>query len=345
MRRLRDAKASPDTKRLPTRALMRRFRPFLLKKLGPQQFRSVRRRACLRLRIEKVAAPYPLPLASQTQMDASAPLRLWHLTSLDAPTVAVVWCVAFAWTARVALPVWLPVVLALAAWSFYIADRLLDARRWLRKGSPSLLRTGVASPLRPRHYFHWKHRRIFLPIAIAAALAGLVLVLHSMPLAARERNSVLAAAALAYFTSVHSPRRLRVRFPKELLVGILFTLACTTPVWTRMSAQRGALTVPILVYMALAWLNCLAIEAWESGARARASIFRWTLTLSCIALAAAAICVSLQQDRPALLLCAAALSAALLAVLDRVQRSLAPTTLRAVADLVLLTPLALLLLP
>jgi hypothetical protein len=174
-------------------------------------------------------------------------------------------------------------------------------------------------------------------------MAALFLVLHSMPLAARERNSVLAAAAMAYFTSVHSPRRLRVRFPKELLVGILFTLACTMPVWTRMPAHRGMLAAPILVYIALAWLNCVAIETWESGALARSSIFRCTLALAAVALAGSAICAWEQQRRPALLLCAAALSAALLAVLDRVRRRLAPTSLRAAADLALLTPLALLL--
>ena len=62
--------------------------------------------------------------------------------------------------------------------------------------------------------------------------SSLALVLHSMPFAARERNSVLAAAALAYFTSVHSPWRVtepKFRFPKEFLVGILFTMACAAP--------------------------------------------------------------------------------------------------------------------
>ena len=294
-----------------------------------------------------MAAPSTLPCSIQAQIDAPAPLRLWHLTSLDAPTVAVVWCLAFAGTARVALPLWLPVVLALAGWSFYIADRLLDARASLAAKPNSRFPSSSPSLLRPRHYFHWRHRRVFLPIAVVAAVAAAGLVLRSMPIAARAGNSVLALAAVAYFASIHGPRQMsswRIRLPKELLVGVLFTIACTLPVWTR-TEHPELLAAPILVYAALAWLNCLAIETWESGHRSRSPIFRGTLTLAAVAFAAAAACLGLHQPRPALLLGAAAVSATLLALLDRNRNSFAPTTLRAAADLVLLTPVALLLMP
>lgn len=300
-----------------------------------------------RRKIERVAAPPTLPPPIQAQIDAPAPLRLWHLTSLDAPTVAVTWCVAFAWAAHIALPLWLPTVLALAAWSFYIADRLLDARASLAAKPNFHLPSSSLSQLRPRHYFHWRRRRIFLPIAVVAAVTATGLVLHSMPTAARARNSMLALAAMAYFTSVHSPRRLRpphLRLPKELLVGILFTLSCTLPVWTR-TAHRELLAAPILVYAALAWLNCLAIETWESGHRSAAFIARATTTLGVVAFSSSAVCATLHQTRPPLLLGAASVSATLLALLDRHRDKFAPTTLRAAADLVLLTPLPLLLLP
>jgi len=58
------------------------------------------------------------------QWVAPVPLRLWHLASLDAPTVAVVWTLGFAWAASVRLPPWIPVLLALATWAVYVADRL-----------------------------------------------------------------------------------------------------------------------------------------------------------------------------------------------------------------------------
>jgi hypothetical protein len=267
-------------------------------------------------------------------------LSLWHLTSLDAPTVAVVWTLAFAWAARVRLPAWLPIVLALSAWSFYIGDRLLDSRH-------------ARTPLRERHHFHWRHRRIFIPLAVTSGVVGLVLVLHFMPIAARERNSVLAAAAIAYFTSVHSPWRpspRKFRIPKELLVGILFTLACVLPAWTRITGPhvvtlRLAALPAILSFVALAWLNCHAIEAWESGFEINcATIRRRGFTLAWIVGLAAASMLFLHHPRYAALLLAASLSATLLSVLDLQRQRLTPVVLRAAADLVLLTPLALLVL-
>jgi len=289
-----------------------------------------------------VAILSTLPLAhEQIAAPTTHPWRLislWHLTSLDAPTVAVVWMLGFAGAARVRLPVWLPIVLALAAWSFYIGDRLLDAHN-------------ARTPLRERHHFHWRHRRIFLPIAIMSAAVGLALVFHSMPLAARERNSVLAAAALAYFGSVHFPGRTslrRFKIPKELLVGILFTLACAAPVLARIAGpettdRRLGLFPALLCFTALAWLNCHAIESWESAIEeGNVAIRNLGLGLAAIVLLAAGIEVGVHDLRVAALLAAAALSAFFLAWLDRQRSALDAITLRAAADLVLLTPVLLL---
>jgi hypothetical protein len=273
-------------------------------------------------------------------------LRLWHLASLDAPTVAIVWSLAFAWSVHVTLPLWLPTVLGLSALSFYIADRLMDARKAMRGLSGN---TRAVETLRERHYFHWRHRRTCFPVAIAAAIAAFTLVLHSMPLAARERNSVLAAAALAYFTSVHNPWRIaesvssprfRLRLPKELLVGILFTLACAGPAWARTSGHCWDLLLPTIGFAALAWLNCHAIETWESAATS-ASIFAPAISLALAAFAASLALVP-HTPRSAALLAAAAVSALLLALLDRQRPTLTPIALRSAADLVLLTPIALL---
>ena len=262
---------------------------------------------------------------------------LWHLTSLDAPTVTVVWTLAFAWAAQVHLPPWLPAALALAAWSVYIGDRLLDARN-------------ARTPLRERHHFHWRHRRVFAPIALVSGGAAAGVFLYFMPLAARGRNSVLAAAALLYFSSVHSPwqtslQRFRFRVPKELLVGILFTLACATPTWARsLAPERLELLAPIVAFIALAWLNCAAIEEWESGVTSTRSsrIFPLGVSLAAACVVVAWIPVTLGYPLQAALLVAAAVSAALLAWLDGRRHSMSRVELRATADLVLLTPLMLL---
>jgi hypothetical protein len=288
-------------------------------------------------------------LSMDRQLDAPALLRLWHLASLDAPTVAVVWSLGFAWAVNVRLPLWIPLLLALAAWTIYIADRLLDARL--------ALRTGESHRLRQRHRFHWRHRWALVPFAVAAVCASAWIVLVLMPPAALERNSVLAAAALVYFTRVHSrgsqsplaPRSLSTflsPFPsKELLVAFLFTTACVLPAWSRTNARTAfcSLLMPAVFFALLAWLNCHAIERWESSPKpfAKPQILLFASLLALLGLLSATV-LSPIQPRPAALLAAGAASALLLALLDRLRNRLTPLALRVAADLVLLTPVFLL---
>jgi hypothetical protein len=271
------------------------------------------------------------------------------LASLDAPTVAVVWMLSFAWAADARLAPWAPLLLALAAWVLYVGDRLLDARAGL---------TGRATgELRQRHYFHWRHRRILVPLAIAASCAAACIVITLMPPAAQERNSMLAAATLVYFTRVHSGQTsssflssLRRPFSlKELLVAILFTAACTLPVLSKSStAAHGPLLAAAAFFALLAWLNCHAIDYWESTRPNERSggIFRWTrpfaaaCALAPMGLLLAAI-VGIFDLRIAALIATGTVSSLLLAALDRLRDRLTPLALRTAADLVLLTPMAL----
>jgi hypothetical protein len=300
----------------------------------------------------------PIP-ANRRQFDAPAPLRLWHLTSLDAPTVAVVWSLAFAWAAGVRLPAWITILLALAAWAVYIGDRLLDAR--------AAFRIANLDSLRERHLFHHRHRRLLLPLALAASCAVLWIVFTQMPSPARERNSVLAVAALAYFTGVHSSRRLpalhlpplvkplakplanpfvKLLLKKELLVGLLFTAACAMPAFTRATAQfassRGPLLATAVFFALLAWLNCHAIDRWEAPHRKRGSQIFAPACLLAVAGIPLAGFLSQAQPRFAALVLAGVAAALLLALLHRSRGRLTPLALRAAADLVLLTPLVLL---
>ncbi len=288
----------------------------------------------------------PAPLRSgvrRSLFDAPAPLRLWHLASLDAPTVAVAWALAFAWAAGVRLPAWVPVLLALGTWTVYIGDRLLDAR--------SGLRSGALHRLRERHFFHWRHRRTFLALAIATGAAAAAIIFILMPAGLRERNSALGIAALAYFSGVHSRRRapswLRPVLSKEFLVGVLFTAGCALPTVTRMrleatpAAALWLMLAPIAFFAALAWLNCHAIERWESASHA-ARIFVAAGLLAFIGLLLASVFAPV-QGRAAALFAAGAASSLLLALLDRARSRMTPLALRAVADLVLLTPFLLVL--
>jgi len=291
------------------------------------------------------------PSTASANLDAPAPLRLWHLTSLDAPTVAVAWSLAFARAAQVRLPLWIPPLLALAAWAVYIGDRLLDAR--------SALRTGNLTTLRDRHSFHHRHRRLLLPVAIAAALAAAFIVFTRMPIAARERNSALAVAALAYFTGVHSPDRLTSfsfsrliklsrLLKKELLVGLLFTAACALPAISRMPMPGLLPAWPLYAdaafFALLAWLNCYAIDAWESAETSPiAPQIQVQAALLALCGLALAFLLSPEHPRSAALVTCAVASVIMTALLDRFRPRLTPLALRVAADLVLLTPLALLL--
>ncbi|MGA7342333.1 MAG: hypothetical protein WBX18_17125 [Terracidiphilus sp.] len=202
--------------------------------------------------------------ARRGRIDAPRWLALWHLASLDAPTVAVVWSMGFAWAAGVRLPAWVGFLLALAVWAVYVADRLLDVRAGLRSSE-----TGR---LRERHSFHWRHRRVLLPLAVTAACCAVALIADWMPAVARERDSLLAVASLAYFARVHSGRGPRPfllpLLTKELLVGVLFTLGCALPAAGRLLATPHASLWPLgcaaAFFALLAWLNCHAIDCWES---------------------------------------------------------------------------------
>jgi hypothetical protein len=271
-------------------------------------------------------------------LEAPASLRLWHLASLDAPTVALAWSLAFAWVARVRLPLWVPALLALAVWSIYIADRLLDAR--------TALRNQTHHRLRDRHHFHWRNRRILLPLAAASAAAAACIIFAFMPVVARERNSVLAAASLVYFTRVHTGRRHSTFLSKELLVALLFTAGCALPAFSRATFdarnQLWPLLIPTIFFALLAWLNCHAIDRWEAFTTTRS---RQTVLPSAILLALAGLLLasllSSANPRSAALLATGASAALLLALLNKLRDRLTPVALRTAADLVLLTPILL----
>lgn len=288
--------------------------------------------------------------AESHSLGSASPFRIFHLASLDAPTVAVVWALAFAWAASVHLPLWAPIALWLVAWTLYIADRLLDARPCRDCGAGN--RFANASRLQDRHHFHWRHRRVLGALAAASAIAAAVLVFAFMPSASMKHNSILAAATIAYFTGVHtspalSTRRL-LRFPrisKELLVGLLFTAGCALPAWSRIPGFGLSWTwlLPITFFALLGWLDCYAIERWEANgtAHSKPQILLPAVLLGSTGLMLCFVLAS-THPRQAALLVAGLGSVVLLALLDGLQARLSPLALRAAADLVLLTPLALL---
>jgi len=243
------------------------------------------------------------------------------------------------------MAVWVPPLLALTVWAVYVCDRLLDAR--------AALRAAELSRLRERHYFHWRHRRVLLPAAVVAACAATGLILACMPVDARERDSVLATASLLYFARVHSGHRINLFhcsvLSKELLVGVLFTCGCALPVFGALLSSNIAIwpLVGVAAFFApLAWLNCHAIDKWETGktaaphTRMRFHLSSGLASAPVLAVAGAllALSVSFFDARAGALLASGAASALSLALLDVHNEKLSPVILRSAADLALLAP-------
>ncbi len=302
--------------------------------------------------------------------DAPRPVAFWHLASLDAPTVAVVWSLAFSWTGRVHLTGRVLLVLALTVWCAYVCDRILDARVLDARAGLQFSTGSNRSALRERHFFHWRHRRLLAPLAAAGGCVAGVMAMTFLASFVRERGLVLGAAALVYFSGVHAaPQRWRRRLSlprpvsKELLVAVLFTAGCIVPAWSRFLApgaqesSRLWLWTPAIYFAALAWLNCWCIARWESGGEGGHGRFervgrrhlermgKGTNLFAALAVAFAglllAVIASASHPRSAALLGAGTASALLLGLLDRMRKHLTPLALRAGADLVLLTPVLL----
>jgi hypothetical protein len=281
-------------------------------------------------------------------MERSSPLALWHLLSLDAPTVAALWTVFLARTVHLPLPWTAPAAMFVAVWMIYAADRLLDSGNW----QTGKLATGnLKSPdLEARHYFHHRHRSGFLA-GIAAASVALTVLLPRLAPRALELYALLAALLAAWMLLIHA-RPLKEgssRLPKELAVGLFFPAAIFIPTVARAPELRAALLPCAALFAAVCTLNCLFVYAWEHpGARPHAHwTTRWaTRHLPQLAIATCALAVlvaSLAARRflatPAAPALACALSAALLLLLHTQRHRLTRTPLRACADLALLTPL------
>lgn len=281
-------------------------------------------------------------------------LRIWHLLSLDAPTLAVVWCLAFGWAAGVPLSPWALVLLGMATWIAYVGDRVLDARLGC---DPALLRD--------RHRFYgelWQARRVLLLGSVLGASLICLACCFALPPAIVGGYAAVSVVSLGYFGVVHGgSAALRRALPKEAVVGAVFAVAASLPVLVDRGEARRAgpllpvsLTVAIALLALLAWMNCVCIERWESDAvqlraadrstRAAARHAPALLVGGGTASILAALAASELHALPTLGRLAPLLAASFAALwlLDRLRGRLSQGALRIAADLTLLTPLVVL---
>ena len=289
------------------------------------------------------------PTAPATIRPTPSPFRTtlqrWHLLSLDAPTVAALWTSFIALSIPLHLPFFTPITMFLAVWLLYAADRLLDARQLLH--DPLHHDPLHQDILEHRHHFHHFHRRAFL-IGIGLTSIALAALLPRILPEALHLYLILGALLAGYFLLIHATGS-SMRLPKEFAVGLFFAAATFIPTVARRPELRVALLPPAILFSFLCSLNCLFIYAWEhpSGTSTPHPPHATThialkllpqLTLFTIGLGLSLTALGL-GPRP--LSAAATLSAALLLLLHSFHQSLSRLTLRAAADLALLTPLLL----
>lgn len=288
--------------------------------------------------------PGPVLVAPRGVRPQRSPLVLWHLLSLDAPTVAVVWTIFIARCAGVALPWRGPLAMFVAVWMLYAADRLLDARPQHDGSQPP--------DLEERHRFHHRHRTAFLGW-IAAASGVLAALLHGLDPRAMRLYALMAALLAAWLLLIHArplPTDTTRRLPKELAVGIFFPAAIFIPTVARAPQLRSGLLPAAALLAAVCTLNCLFLYAWEHPApRSQAHwTTRWATghlpvltlgiaTVGGLVAALAAMGVLPRMDAAPALACI--VSATSLLMLHTWRRRSNPVTVRACADMVLLTPL------
>lgn len=266
---------------------------------------------------------------------------IWlNILSLDAPVVALLWQSLFSRCLHVHIRWPAAVALALSTWMIYAMDRLLDSR------SPS---QGTRSS---RHEFSRQHGKLILGFALLVLPILLWTCAHLRPVVFRNGLWMVAAVAV-YFAIVHmASAPIRRLLPKEVVVGVLFSLGTCLATWSlagrnESAALQMALITSTLLFAALCSLNCIAIEFWEwriNGATTIDPLTAWLgARLPWIALGIAAISLVLlpfEAPRPVYL--AGLLSAATFIWLSARSDSLPPDALRLLADAALLSPVLLL---
>jgi hypothetical protein len=281
-----------------------------------------------------------------------------NLVCLDAPLVAIAWLWLFARTFHVPVQLGNAIALFLTAWLIYLGDRLADALALKANSRRSL-----------RQQFCLDHREIW--IATVALVAGFdaYVILGAVASETFVAGAVVGVLALIYLVVNHPLGRVWRSLPaKELVIGILFAAGTVVALLPRLPALNFAFAVAIVAFAMLCALNCISIAGWEHEldfAQGKVSIATrhpgivGRVGRICVGLGVAGLFLAIIYPAAALLFACISVSAWLLAWLNasprikegRFQnrprrfvnrRSLGRDQRTALADLVLLTPLVVL---
>jgi hypothetical protein len=287
----------------------------------------------------------------------AVPTTWLNLVCLDAPLVAIAWLWLFARTFQVPFQIGNALALFLTAWLIYLADRFADS---------STLKPHLPRSL--RQSFCLQHREIWsVMIALVAGFDAYV-IWRTTSLQTFLVGAVVGLVAVLYLVANHPLGLIWRSLPaKELAIGILFCAGTMVALQPRLPLTP-AFIFAVISFAALCSLNCISVAVWEceldraqrkvSIATGRPNIAR-AVGKVCLVLALTALGLAIVFREASLVFGCISVSALLLtwlgassdlkegrfeitpAVSNR--RSLGPDERTALADLVLLTPIALLL--
>lgn len=254
--------------------------------------------------------------SAHRQTKKRAQLWLWpNLLSLDAPVIALLWQILFVRCFHASMGLPAALLLVLAVWLIYAADRMLDAWR------------GVART--QRHVFYLHHWRVVMPLWVAIFGVCAWLAWTQLSPALWMQGLAITTGAGIYLAAVHGLPRIWRAGLKEAAVGIVFALGVSLAAWPMV--RTGADVLAVVLFCGLCWINCVGIEDWEQASKLRASAIYAAAGVAMMALV-------LARHRP-VLACAETASALGLILIDRYCRRISADAIRVLADAVLLTPL------
>lgn len=289
--------------------------------------------------MNEAPAPSTIPPAEGRR---DYPPIIWlNLLCLDAPLVALAWQWLFARSFGAHLNWSLRLLLFLTAWLIYLGDRFADT-----------LRLPPGSARSERHRFCQEHMIGWWIAIVVIFVFDTALALRTLDLQMLLLGGALAAACAVYLFLNHLlGGRWRPIPMKEKAVGVLFAAGTTLAVVGQLPGLTISFAFALVLFAMLCTLNCLCIASWErelDAAQGKTSLLTgWPAVARALkplglALVVVALVLAVVWRFAAPLWICLAASTLLLIWLHS-----APTLPRdnrtALADLVLLTPLFVLL--
>ncbi len=193
-----------------------------------------------------------LSVAKAVFSPGKRPLLWLSLVCLDAPVVALVWQLLFGRAFQVPVRLWENLALFLTAWGIYLLDRLADAR---------LIEEGA--PVPARIAFCREHRGLLVAVFLFVGLSDGIATMHLSPWLIVHGATLGVVAAIYLMVNQQAHQVWRVLPIKELVVGVLFALGTTLVLFYD---TLPGIAVMVFLFALLCSANTLSIAVWEREA-------------------------------------------------------------------------------